>query len=156
PGLAYRMFGNEHGTLGGFDRYPWRRPRFDVPPPRERTGPIGIVHRKAVLTLLAAQWLDAIGGGRREGWRRARPAWRRWPLAGRTGGQQAGRLQGGRFGQGAVCQISAGDRSIFPPLDALPEPDRLQRRADRSKGGESRPLLSTVRGVLTDHGDRFL
>ena len=45
-GLAHRMLGHEHEVPGPPLRHPRRRPRPGLPPPRERAGPVRVVHRR--------------------------------------------------------------------------------------------------------------
>ena len=54
-GLAHRVLGHEHEVPRRDARHPRRRPRPAVPAPRERAGPVGVVHRPDLRALLDAQ-----------------------------------------------------------------------------------------------------
>ena len=62
--LAHRMLGHEHEIPRDALRYPRRRTRPCLPPPRERAGPVGMLHRSTVRLVLAAQ--RALDQGRQE------------------------------------------------------------------------------------------
>ena len=61
PGWHIECSAMSMKLLGEHARHPRRRPRFAVPASRERTGPVGIVHRQAVRPLLDAQRLAQDG-----------------------------------------------------------------------------------------------
>ena len=85
-------------------RHPRRRARPAVPAPRERTGPVRVVHRQAVRARLDAQ----------------RPAEDGHGEDGRLGRQRRQRRRPAEAHRRR-------DAAVLPPEHALPQPDRVQR-----------------------------
>ena len=109
PGWHIECSAMSMKLLGRDARHPRRRPRPAVPAPRERAGPVRVVHRQAVRPLLDAQ-RPAEDGHRR-----------RWPARSATSSTSPTCSQ----------QHHAGDGALPAAEHALPQPDRLQRRPAR-------------------------
>ncbi len=125
PGLAHRMLGHGPALPGGRLRHPRRRPRPDLPPPRERDRP---------------------GRGRRPALRPRLDAQRHDPRRGREDGQ-VGR-QHLPAARGARALPGAGRAHLLPD-DPLPQPARvLTGEARRGRGGLRAPARGGAHGQL--------